>query len=110
VPLDFSERSLRALEFVAPWLRRVGAEMHLVHVFEPDYPLASMAALPLVVQDSEVRRRVRRHLKDVAKKHSVRLRPENVHAVKGRPFEGICGLARMRDIDLSSPPPTDTPT
>jgi nucleotide-binding universal stress UspA family protein len=44
--------------------------------------------------------RVRHHLKDVAKKYSVPLRPENIHARRGRPFEEICRLARDCEIDL----------
>ena len=36
----------------------------------------------------------------MAKKYSVRLRRENIHAVKGRPFEEICRLGRDCDIDL----------
>jgi nucleotide-binding universal stress UspA family protein len=59
-----------------------------------------MAAMPLIVPELEVGRRVRRHLKDVAKKYSIELRRENIHALKGRPFEEICRLARDRSIDL----------
>lgn len=100
VPIDFSKRSLEAIEFVLPLLKQLDADLHLVHVFEPDYPLSSMTALPLVVPELEVGRRVRRHLKDVANKYSVQLRRENIHAVKGRAFEEICRLARERGIDL----------
>ena len=83
--------------------------LHLVHVFEPDYPLASMAAMPLIVPELEVGKRVRRHLKDVAKKYSVQLRRENIHAFKGRPFEEICRLARDRSIDLIVTSLAETP-
>jgi nucleotide-binding universal stress UspA family protein len=100
VPIDFSKRSLEAIEYTLPVLKQLGAELHLVHVFEPDYPLSSMMALPLVVPELEIGRRVRRHLRSVANKQSVPLRRENVHAVKGRPFEEICRLARERQIDL----------
>jgi len=100
VPIDFSEPSLEAIEFARPLLKQFDAELHLVHVFEPDYPLASMAAMPLIVPELEVGKRVRRHLKDVAKKYSVELRRENIHAIKGRSFEEICRLARDRGIDL----------
>jgi nucleotide-binding universal stress UspA family protein len=100
VPIDFSERSLEAIEFALPLLKQLGADLHLVHVFAPDYPLASMAAMPLIVPELEVGRRVRRHLNDVAKKYSIELRRENIHALKGRPFEEICRLARNRGIDL----------
>jgi nucleotide-binding universal stress UspA family protein len=100
VPTDFSEPSLEAIEFALPLLKQFGADLHLVHVFAPDYPLASMAAMPLIVPELEVGRRVRRHLKDVAKKHSIELRRGNIHALKGRTFEEICRLARDRGIDL----------
>jgi nucleotide-binding universal stress UspA family protein len=100
VPIDFSEPSLEAVEAALPLVKEFGAELHLIHVFEPDYPLASMAAIPLIVPELQVGRRVRRHLKDVAKKHSVALRRGNVHATKGRPFAEICRLARDREIDL----------
>jgi nucleotide-binding universal stress UspA family protein len=100
VPIDFSKRSLEAIEFALPLLKQLGADLHLVHVFEPNYPLASMAAMPLIVSELEVGRRVRRHLNDVAKKYSIELRRENIHALKGRPFEEICRLARDRGIDL----------
>lgn len=100
VPIDFSVASLAALEFALPLVKRFGAELNMVHVFEPDYLLATIAAMPLNVPELEVGRRVRRHLKDVARKHGIELRRENIHYLKGRPFEEICGLARDAEIDL----------
>ncbi len=100
IPIDFSKPSLEAIEFALPLLKQFGAELHLVHVFEPDDSLASTAALPLVVPLLQVGDRVRRHLKDLARKYSVPLRRENIHARRGRPFEEICRLAREREIDL----------
>ena len=100
VPIDFSKPSLQAIEFALPLVRKFGAQLHLVHVFAPDYPLASMAAMPLIVPELEVGKRVRRHLKDVARRYSLRLGPENIHALRGRPFAEICRLAREKSIDL----------
>ena len=100
IPTDFSERSIEAIEFALPLLKKFRADLHLVHVFEPDDSLAGMTALPLVVPLLQVGDRVRRHLKDVAKKYSVSLRRENIHARRGRTFEEICRLARECDIDL----------
>jgi nucleotide-binding universal stress UspA family protein len=59
-----------------------------------------MAAIPLVVPELEVGQQVRRRLRDMAKDYSVPLRRENIHAIKGRPFEEICRLAPEIDIDL----------
>ena len=100
MPVDFSEPSLKAIEFALPLLKQFGANLHLVHVLEPAYPLASMAAFPLIVSRLEEGKRVRRHLKDVAKKFGLELRSENIHAVRGQPFEEICRLARERSVDL----------
>ena len=100
MPIDFSEPSLQALEFALPLLKQFRAELHLVHVFEPDYPLASMAVMPLIIPELEVGERVRRHLRVAAKKYSVDLRRENIHTRRGRPFEEICRLARDKSVDL----------
>ncbi|MGH8092020.1 MAG: universal stress protein, partial [Chthoniobacterales bacterium] len=99
VAIDFSSPSRAALAFVAPLLAKFGAELHLVHVFAADYPLASMVG-PLIVPEIEVQRRVRSHLKDFAAKEVLPVRRENIHVVKGRPFEEICRLARELEIDL----------
>jgi nucleotide-binding universal stress UspA family protein len=100
VPIDFSERSLEGVEAALSLIKHFGAELHLVHVFEPDYPLSSMVAIPLIVPELEVGQRVRRKLRGLAKHYSVPLRRENIHATKGRPFEEICRLGQEVDIDL----------
>lgn len=100
VPIDFSPASREALAFALPLVQKFGAELHLVHVFAPDYPLSSMVALPLIVPEIEVERRVRTHLQGVAKKEEAVVRRENVHAIKGRPFEEICRRAKERGTEL----------
>ena len=60
VPIDFSAPSLEAIEAALPLIKHFGADLHLVHVFEPDYPASSMVAIPLVVPELEVGERVRR--------------------------------------------------
>ena len=100
VPIDFSERSLEALETALSLTKRTGAQLHLIHVYEPDYPLTTLMAMPIVLPPVQVAQGVRRHLKDVAKKYGVELRAGNTHAVEGRPFEEICRIAREQKIDL----------
>jgi nucleotide-binding universal stress UspA family protein len=100
MPIDFSRPSLNAIEAALPLIKRLGAELHLLHVFEPDYPLSSMAAIPLVMPELEVGEGVRGRLEDVAKHYSVQLPRENIHAITGRPFREICRLAGDLDIDL----------
>jgi nucleotide-binding universal stress UspA family protein len=100
VPIDFSAASLEAVEFALPLSKRFKAELHLVHVFEPDYPLASIATARLIIPDLEVGRRLRRHLKAVASDYGMNLGPGNIHLLKGSPYEQICGLARDQKMDL----------
>ena len=60
VAIDFSAPSLEAIEAALPLIKHFGADLHLVHVFEPDYPASSMVAIPLVVPELEVGEGVRR--------------------------------------------------
>jgi nucleotide-binding universal stress UspA family protein len=100
VPIDFSERSLEAFETGLSWTKRTGAQLHLVHIYEPDYSLTTVMAMPIVLPPVQVAQGVRRHLKQVAKKYGIELRPGNTHAAEGRPFEEICRIAREQKIDL----------
>ena len=100
VPVDFSPPSLNAVEFALPLIKQFGADLHFVHVFAKDYPITALVALPLVLPELEINQSVHRRLKDVAKRYSIDLRRENLHTLKGRPFEEICRLARDISIDL----------
>lgn len=100
VPVDFSEPSLSAVESALPLIAKFGADMHLVHVFARDYPITSLVAMPFVLPELEISRSIHEQLKNVAKKYSIALRRENIHALTGRPFEEICRLACDISIDL----------
>lgn len=99
VPTDFSPASREAIEYVLPWLKAFGAELHLMDVIPPEYPFSAWPELPMVVPDSTAAGRVRRDLRGIALEHVPQLRAR-VHAQRGRPFEEICRLARKIDIDL----------
>ena len=100
VPIDFSQRSLEVLAQASALARQFGAELHLAHVYEPDFPLTTVMAMPIVLPPVQVAQGVRRHLKDAAKDLGIALRPGHTHAVEGRPFEEICRIARKEAIDL----------
>ena len=100
VPIDFSERSLEAVKNAIALAKRFGADLHLAHIYEPDLPITMVVAMPLVLPPVQVAQGVRRHLKDVAKKFGLDLRPENYHAIPGRPAAEICNLARWHAVDL----------
>jgi len=100
VPVDFSAQSLSAVAFALPLIKHFGAHLHLVHVFPNDHPISTIVDLPLVLPELEANRSVHEHLKNVAKKYAIQLPRENLHVLKGRPFEQICQLPRDIDIDL----------
>ena len=100
VPVDFSAPSLSAVEFALPLVKQFGADLHLVHVVARDYPITTLVAMPLVLPEAEINRSVRRRLKEVARKYSIDLGRENIHVLKGRPFEEICRRARDVNVDL----------
>jgi nucleotide-binding universal stress UspA family protein len=100
VPVDFSPPSLSAVQLALPLIAKFGASPHLVHVFPADSPFTGLVAMPFVLPEVEVNRSVRRHLKDVAKQYSIELPRENIHALRGKPFDEICRLARDLNIDL----------
>jgi Universal stress protein UspA and related nucleotide-binding proteins len=100
VAIDFSKPCLQAVEFALPLLKKFGAELHLVHVFATDYPIANMTTIPLIVPNLEIGSRIRQQLRDVVAKYSVELRAENIHALNGRAFEEICRLAQDRGMNL----------
>ena len=100
VTTDFSPASLQAIEVALPLIKSFSSDLHLVHVVPPDYPFSTLADLPMVLPEPEIGQRIRRRLHETATKYSVPLRPKNIHALKGRPFEQICQLARDLNIDM----------
>lgn len=100
VPTDFSVASLQALEYALPLTKSFGADLHLVHVSEPNYPLSNMSGLPLMLPECETRSLVRRDLQRVARKYSIQVDERKIHSCQGRPFEEICQLAQKQGIDL----------
>ncbi len=100
VPLDFSRASFKAIEYALPLVERFGAQLHFVHAFDYDYPPSTFSAMPLVIPEAEITRRVRRQLEDVAKKYRADLPQKNLHVAKGRTYHAICELARKLETDL----------
>ena len=89
VPTDFSAAANAALVAAVPWLDRFQAELHLVHVYSVHYPIPTMTVPPLIASDSEIWRRVRSHLQEVAKDHALTLQGTSLHASTGRPYEAL---------------------
>ena len=100
VPVDFSEASLVAIGYASKIATRLGAELNLIHVFEPPPPLVGMEGSPLYISDPSAAIHARQHLRNVAEVNDLPLRPEHIHVTEGRAFEEICRLARKLGIEL----------
>ena len=98
MPLDFSPASFSALDFALPLAERFDTSMHLVHVFDFDYPSSMFAAMPSMVPESRLAQNAKRRLKDIAEK--LALSPHNLHVVSGRAYHAICELARKIGTEL----------
>jgi nucleotide-binding universal stress UspA family protein len=100
VPIDFSKPSLVAIDYASRVATRFGAELNLIHVFEPPTPFVGMNGLPIYLPNPEAEINARDTLEKAAKRHGIPLRAEHVHIKEGRPFEEICRLASKLQIDL----------
>ena len=74
VPTDFSAAANAALRAAVPWLDRFQAELHLVHVYAPEYPAPATMVSSLIVSESQIGQRVRSRLQEVAQDHALALR------------------------------------
>jgi nucleotide-binding universal stress UspA family protein len=97
VPLDLSLESLRALDFALPLAKRLGARVHLVHVYEGAHQFSTIATSPLLWSDAEAKR----HLADeVELSFGKRPRSEDCHLRIGQPPREIVAVAEELKADL----------
>ena len=97
VPVDFSEASLRALEYAAPLAKRFGATVHLVYVYDGQYKFTGISNSPVLMSDSQT---IVRMKKEVQRKYPVSLTDKNCHVRCGKPFQEISELAHEIKADL----------
>jgi nucleotide-binding universal stress UspA family protein len=105
VPIDFSTMSIRAIDIAKRLAQRYDAAIHLVHVYQFDYPAGFTAPMPplvpfsLVNYEEDAERRLMHQLATLADKHGLP-RP-NCHLLSGAPaFDEICRLAKKLPADL----------
>ena len=100
VPLDFSRRSQKAVEYALALVDRFSAKLHFVHVFDHRSPPPGLAPIALVMPVAEMGRRAKRRLQDIAGKYAADLPRENLHSIKGHASHEICELAGKLEADL----------
>jgi nucleotide-binding universal stress UspA family protein len=104
VPIDFSKMSIEAIETAKRLARRFGSNVHLVHVYQFDYPAEFMApgiwaTQPSIAAQAHHTQALAKNLGALARKH--KLSPENCHLSGGAPaFDEICRIAQQIPADL----------
>lgn len=104
MPIDFSERSIGAIQPAKNLARRFNADVHLVHVHWMDYP-AGFTAVPIpmpgwsMTVQKQVEASLAVRLSEIGSKFG--LRPSNCHLLSGAPaFDEISRFARELPADL----------
>lgn len=102
VPIDFSEYSLQALNYVADFAKAFKSEVYLIYVVEPIIypPDLSIGQIALPTLNYQVDEKANEELKRVADEV---LDPEiKVHTIVklGKPYLEILEVAKNEDVDL----------
>lgn len=95
VPVDFSEASERALRYAIDLAARLGAEIHLVHVWQ-----LSAYASPASELARGMERDLARDLEQLAARHAGSGVLLHRHLRLGIPYVEICQAARELEADL----------
>lgn len=104
VPVDFSPTSLQAVDYAVALSKQFGAELHLLAVVEPMYPLmpdyagVQSAAVGQVIEEN--RAAAQAGLARLEKRYARRVHRLRVQVTVGRPFEAIGQYARRAKADL----------
>jgi universal stress protein A len=100
VPLDFSESSLKALEYALSLGGQYASTLHLLHVLEPPAFIAGLESLPVVVPMDELAGVLQKKLAALARERVPASQPCVPRVVTGRTYEEIIAVARSIEADL----------
>src|ERR1041385_1809910 len=100
VPIDFSEASLKALQYAVALAEPFAASLCLVHVVEPASFASDLKNVALTVSDRELVNRLHHKLVMLARQETGPLLPVTPVVCIGKPSYEIARLARTFDADL----------
>ena len=100
VPVDFSQESLRVLEYSTLVAESFGAAIHVVHVRPSKETSSIERAGNLLLNYADAIGFLQDRLAEIQEKHDVKFSPDNCHVEAGRPFEEIYESARKTKADL----------
>jgi nucleotide-binding universal stress UspA family protein len=101
VPIDFSEESLRGLDYALDWALRAPCELHLVHVVETQSVAPSVGG-QLAHDFVELERIADAELRRLVPNQEGRSKIQSIerHIVAGRPTATILRIAARLEVDL----------
>jgi nucleotide-binding universal stress UspA family protein len=100
VPLDFSKRSLRALDVAVRLARDCDGQLFLVSAIEPAVFTAGMDTVAMAVPDAALAKEAEENLPRIAKRFIPPGVPVTMLVERGRAFEVIAQVARKEKINL----------
>ena len=100
-PVDFSKPSARALEYALALAERLGAQVDVVHAYEPPaYAVADgTIELPPYLQEG-LAKRLRERLEQFVKETAAEASKTTVHLAEGVPYLQIVEVAKQQQADL----------
>ena len=101
VPIDFSESSLKALDYAAALAEQFDAKLTLLYVNEPVATPDFATAFPLMMENDELIATCKTNLSNVATKNLIDgSRIEKVLVRQGRAYHEITEAARTLKVDV----------
>jgi nucleotide-binding universal stress UspA family protein len=101
VAVDFSETSEHALDHAADMARRLGDELHILHVYQlPTYALPQVMPLPTKELTDELVRAVTKSLDSMVDEHAADGLAVTGHLAEGVAYEVILEKASALDAEL----------
>ncbi|MGH8510931.1 MAG: universal stress protein [Gammaproteobacteria bacterium] len=102
-PIDFSKPSARALEYALALAERLGAQVDVVHAYEPPvYAVAdgTVELFPYLYLEEGLAKGLRERLEQFVKDTAAEAPTTTVHLAEGVPYLQIVEFAKQQQADL----------
>ena len=100
VPIDFSDCSIKALEYALPLAKQFGASLRLLYVAQAVYPVAALGPLDLASLQAGERTEAEEKLTQLVNKVVGNTARAEVLVTTGQPSDEIARVARESETDL----------
>jgi nucleotide-binding universal stress UspA family protein len=99
VPVDFSERSMRALQYALPLAEQFGAEVTLLHVVQAYLPVPEMSTMDVTLMQQQMREAGAQQLESLRKSVEAKVELRTVLKL-GDPYFETIHAAKDLGVDL----------